>query len=170
MLDTIVRYLRESNVPFRLSSYPSPEREPASVHAIPKHGMMTDSRFISVDGRLVLACFREGDHIDLAAIGSELGGAAMDAIPDDLPEALIQFDGAIPPLGKLLGVPLIVDEAVESCAIIVFRGFGRTDYLEVPYDEFARLEQPKIASFARAGELEEEAETRERRRPATPAH
>jgi prolyl-tRNA editing enzyme YbaK/EbsC (Cys-tRNA(Pro) deacylase) len=168
MLDTIVRYLHESLVPFHLASYPSPEREPAPVHPIPPHGMLIDTRFITVDGRLVLACFRAGENVDLAAIGSELGGVAVEALPEHLPEVLLQFDGAIPPLGKLLGVPLVVDEAIESCAIIVFRGFGHSDYFDVPYDDFARLEQPRIASFARAGELE--APQAARRRPAPAAH
>jgi prolyl-tRNA editing enzyme YbaK/EbsC (Cys-tRNA(Pro) deacylase) len=169
MLDTIVRYLRESLVPFRLASYPSPERDPAPVHPIPPHAMLIDTRFVAVDGRLVLACCKAGENVDLAAIGNELGGAAVEAMPEDLPEVLLQFDGAIPPLGKLLGVPLIVDEAVESCAFIVFRGFGHSDYFDVAYDDFARLEQPRIASFARAGELEAP-RTTQRRRPAPASH
>jgi prolyl-tRNA editing enzyme YbaK/EbsC (Cys-tRNA(Pro) deacylase) len=168
MLDTIVRYLHESNVPFRLSSYPSPENRPAPVHAIPPHAMLVDARFIAVDGRLVLACVRAGNSIDLAALGSELGGTAVEALPDDLPEALLQFDGAVPPLGKLLGVPLIVDEMIEGCATLVFRGFGQSDYIEVPYDDFARLEQPRIASFARAGELEAPPAARQQRSRGAP--
>ena len=170
MLDTIVRYLHESNVPFRLSSYPSPERQPAPVHAIPPHAMLVDARFIAVDGRLVLACVRSGDGIDLAALGSELGGTAVEALPGDLPEALLQFDGAIPPLGKLLGVPLIVDDTIEDCATLVFHGFAQSDYIEVPYDDFARLEQPRIASFARAGELEASPAGGQRRRGAPASH
>jgi prolyl-tRNA editing enzyme YbaK/EbsC (Cys-tRNA(Pro) deacylase) len=168
MLDTIVRYLRESLVPFRLASYPSPEREPRPVHPLPPHSMLVDARFVMVDGRLVLVAFKDGESIDLAAIGNELGGAAVEALPDDLPEVLLQFDGAIPPLGKLLGVPLIIDEGIdETCAVIVFRGFGVDDYVEVPYEDFARLEQPKVASFVRAGELEPQA--REARPPAPPS-
>ncbi len=154
MLDVIVRYLHEENVPFRLISYGSEEGEPPVAHPVPAHGVLVDARFVIVDGRLVLACYRHGEHVDLSAIGNELGGTAMDALPDELPEELVGLEGAIPPLGQLFGAPLIVDEMVEGFATIVFRGFGHSAWFEVPYDDFARQEAPRVASFARAGALE----------------
>ncbi len=167
MLDVIVRYLHEENVPFRLVSYPSPEREPPVAHPIPSHAVLADARFVNVDGRLVLACFRHGESPDLSAIGNELGGTAMDALPDELPEELVGLEGAVPPLGQLFGIPLIVDEAIEGYATIVFRGFGHSAWFEIPYDDFARQEQPRIASFARGGSLEA-AGPRPARGPARP--
>jgi hypothetical protein len=115
--------------------------------------MYIDARLLQIDGRLVLACFRTGDNIDLAAFGSELGGIAVEASAGAVPAEIGELGMDIPPLGKLLGLPLIVEEAIETCATIVFRGRGGNDWLEVPYDDFARLEQPRVASFARAGEL-----------------
>lgn len=102
----------------------------------------------------MLACVRDGDHVDLAALGNDLGGTALDALPDDLPDAFIGADGDIPPLGEMFDLPLIVDEALEDCTAIVFRAAGGSAFFEVPYEDFARQERPRIASFARAGELE----------------
>jgi prolyl-tRNA editing enzyme YbaK/EbsC (Cys-tRNA(Pro) deacylase) len=155
MLDTIVRHLHQSNINFRLTSYASPEREPPAAHPIPAHALLVEARLVTVGGRLVLACVRAGDHIDMAALGNELGGTALTALPEDVPEALVGFERTTPPLGKLLGLPLIVDEAVEGCVTLVFRAFDGNNYFEVPYDGFLLLEQPKTASFARVGELEE---------------
>jgi hypothetical protein len=153
MLDQIIRYLHESLVPFRVASFPSPEPMPNVGYALPPHAMLVEGRLINVDGNLVLACYRSGDNVDLAAFGHALGGAAIDVLPEELPNALINLSDVIPPLGKLFGLPLIVEEAIESCGTIVFRGLGRNDFLEIPYDDFARQEQPRVASFARAGEL-----------------
>lgn len=153
MLDVIVRYLHEENIPFRLVSYPSEERKPPVAHPIPAHAVLVDTKFVDVDGRLVLACFRDGEQVDLSAIGNDLGGNATETRPDALPEELVRLDGALPPLGQLFGATLVVDEAVEGYATIVFRGYGQSAWFEVPYDDLARVEQPRVASFARAGEL-----------------
>lgn len=154
MLDRIVRYLHDSRVPFKLASYPSLEHEPEVGHHIPSHAVLADVRCVTIGGRLVLACLRDGDMVDLAALGNDLGGTAMDALPDDLPDAFIGSDGDIPPLGEMFDLPLVVDEALEGCTSIVFRAAGGTAWFEVPYEDFARQERPRIASFARAGELE----------------
>jgi hypothetical protein len=34
-----------------------------------------------------------------------------------------------------------------------FRAFNKNDYVEVLYEAFARLERPRVAAFAKAGEL-----------------
>ena len=138
-----------------MTSYASPEREPPVGHHIPPHAMLVDVRLVTVGGRLVLACVRAGDHIDLAALGSELGGTALEALPEEVPERLVGLDSETPPLGKLLGLPLVVEEAVEACVTLVFRALDGNNYFEVPYEAFLLSEQPKIASFARVGQLEE---------------
>jgi hypothetical protein len=81
----------------------------------------------------------------------------VEANRDELPEALRDLDGPIPPLGQLFGLPLILDERVGAAAIVVFRGFGDNDYFELLYDDFSRTERPRVAGFALAGELPERA-------------
>jgi prolyl-tRNA editing enzyme YbaK/EbsC (Cys-tRNA(Pro) deacylase) len=154
MLDAVVRYLHSSKVPFRLVSYPSDEPEPKVAHPLPPHALLVESRFVVVDGRLVLACCAAGDHVDLHAIGGELGGNAMDAAAEDLPDALIHAQGeaTIPPVGQLFGVPLVIDDRVAQAAKVVFATFG-SDFIEIAYEDFARQEQPLVASIVRAGEL-----------------
>jgi len=157
MLDKIVRYLHDSIVPFRLASYVTPELEPKAGHPIPAGGMLVDTQAVLVNGSVVLACFPADERIDLVALGNELGGFAVEANRDELPEALRDLDGRIPPLGQLFGVPLILDERVVAAAIVVFRGLGDNDYFEVLFDDFSRTERPRVAGFALAGELPEPA-------------
>lgn len=153
MIDTIVRYLHRARVPFRLASYPSEEAEPKAAHPLPPGGMYVDTALFLVDGTPVLACFPAGETPDLAAIGAELGGIALDAGRGELPGELGHAEPPLPPFGQLFGLPLLLDERVTACAVLVFRAFRDSDYFEVPYEAFGVLEQPRVASFTRAGEL-----------------
>lgn len=155
MLDRIVRYLHESLVPFRLSSYPSAEQVPKAAQPIPKFAIRVDTKVVLVGDKLAILCFAEGDTADLSAVANELGASVCDATTEDLPADLQRFEAAPPPFGQLFGIPVIVDEKVTQHASIVISVFGESDYVEIPYDDFARQEEPRVASFGRAGELPE---------------
>lgn len=164
MLDRIVRYLHESSVPFRLSSHPSPEDQPKVAQPIPKFAIQVCTRVVLVADKLAILCFASTDTADLPALANELDASVCDATTDDLPQDLQRFETLLPPLGQLFGIPVIVDEKVTHYASIVFMAFGENDYVEIPYDDFARQEEPRVSSFARAGELPE------RTGEAAPAH
>lgn len=153
MLDIIVRYLHGAAVPFVLSSYPTEPGETAAAHPRTEGAALVDTQLVLVDGRLALACFPHGQRVDLGAVGAELGGLAVETTTDALPDEFRHVRGSIPPLGQLFGVPLIIDERLTACRVIVFRAMDGDDYFDVPYDAFARLESPRPASFASAGEL-----------------
>jgi hypothetical protein len=53
----------------------------------------------------------------------------------------------------LLGVPLFVDESLRDAVWLVFRAFGPSDFVEMTYEDFAGLEQPRIVPFAGGGAL-----------------
>jgi prolyl-tRNA editing enzyme YbaK/EbsC (Cys-tRNA(Pro) deacylase) len=61
--------------------------------------------------------------------------------------------GPIPPLGRLVGVPLFVDVRVAELPNVAFRAFGPNDYLEISYDDLALVEHPRVAAFGEAGVL-----------------
>ncbi len=153
MLDMIVRYLHDSMIPFRLSSYPSLEHMPKAAQPIPKYAVLVDTQLVMVADKLTILCFVATDHVDLSALANELDAGVVDATADDVPDALKRYEGPPPPLGQLFGIPLIVDERVTHWTSLVCQPFGESDYVEIPYDDFARQEQPRISSFARAGEL-----------------
>jgi prolyl-tRNA editing enzyme YbaK/EbsC (Cys-tRNA(Pro) deacylase) len=167
MLDTIVRYLHGARVPFKLTSYPSEEPSPHVAHPMPPHSVLVDTAIVRVGGRVALACFPAGESADYAAIGTALGGVAIPGDASDLPGELGAMAPPIPPLGQLAGITLVVEERLAQSPILVFQAFGGSDFFEVPYEDWARLEAPRIASFASMGELpEQSASPSGRRRPA----
>jgi len=153
MLDTIVRYLHGARVPFKLTSYPSEEPSPHAAHPMPPHSVLVDTEIIRVGDRVALACFPAGESADYAAIGTALGGVAVAGDASDLPGELATMPPPIPPLGQLTGLTLVVEERLAESVTLVFQASGGDDFFEVPYEDWARLEAPRIAAFASKGEL-----------------
>lgn len=153
MIDAVVHYLHEAGIPFRLTSYPAPEPLPPVAHRLLPGTQLVETRLVLVDGRPALACTVCGEHVSLSALATETGGMVVESGTDDLSGDYHGATGPIPPLGRLMGIPLFVDVRVAELASVAFRAFGPNDYLEVSYDDFALVEHPRVASFGEAGEL-----------------
>jgi nitroreductase len=161
MLDTIVAYLHGNRVPFRLASYPTEESLPHAAHRMPVSSVRVDTEIVRVDGRIALACFVAGNAIDYAALSSVLGSVCVRGEPSDLPSGIASLAPPIPPFGQLFGVPIILDASVDAgAALLVCPAFGGNDFFDIAFEDWARLEAPRIASFASAGELPETTRSR----------
>ncbi len=56
--------------------------------------------------------------------------------------------GAMPPFGNLFGLPLYVDESLARDENIVFNAGSHTETVRMRYQDFLRVAQPVICSFA----------------------
>lgn len=155
MLERVVQYLRAHDVPFRLSSYPSPEPLPAVAYRPPEGGLMVETHVLLVGGAPAIACTPREAKLDLPSLSAELGVMVIEGGPEDLLPPFKGVGGPIPPLGRGMGVLTILDEAVTVASTVAFAAFASTDIVEIPFADFSRLEQPRIASFAIVGELPE---------------
>lgn len=161
MLGRVVDHLREHGISFRLSSQPSPEPLPEVAHPVPPGGIAVDTTVLLVGSRPAVACVPRGAKLNLPGLAHELGAAVIEATPDDLPPPFTHAARPIPPLGSVLGVLTIVDTRVTLASAVAFEAFSRSEHIEIPYDELARLERPRIASFAAGGELPRSTEPQE---------
>jgi prolyl-tRNA editing enzyme YbaK/EbsC (Cys-tRNA(Pro) deacylase) len=152
MIDAVIRYLHRSLVPFRLTSRPSAEPYPQSAFRVPEGGVLVDTALLRVGRAVVIACYPAREKPDFAALRNLLGDLVVSASPNDFPDSLRGATGPVPPLGQLFELPLVVDTRVSEARVVVFRAFGE-DYVEIAYDDLARLEQPRVGSFAFGGEL-----------------
>jgi Ala-tRNA(Pro) deacylase len=155
MLARVVEYLRMHDVTFRLESFPSPEPQPAVAHHLPLENMLdVESRVLLVDGRPAIACIPRGDELNLSGLRNSINAELVEEGElEDLPWFLEQGESSMPPLGRMFGVPLFVDERVASAPALCFAAFSPTDFVEIAYDDLARLEQPRVAPVGVAGEL-----------------
>jgi prolyl-tRNA editing enzyme YbaK/EbsC (Cys-tRNA(Pro) deacylase) len=156
MIDAVVRYLRRAGVAFRVSSYPSPEREPSVALKFPPGTQLVDVSVVLVDGSPALACTPAGATVNYASFARATGATVLESSPADLPEAFRATAGPLPALGGFFGVPTFVDESILPAPRIVFRAFDTNDYVELLYDDFALVERPRVAAIVR-GELPERA-------------
>jgi prolyl-tRNA editing enzyme YbaK/EbsC (Cys-tRNA(Pro) deacylase) len=161
MLDHVVKYLRSHDVPFRLFSHPSPEALPAVAYRLPPGGVMVETHVLLVAGRPAIACMTRGSRMSLPRLKAELGADVLEGTAEDLPPPYTGVAGPTPPLGSALGVLTIVDEAVAAASSVAFEAFASSDVVEIPYDDFARLERPRVGSFSVGGELPENTEAGE---------
>lgn len=156
-LTLVVEYLRSHDVPFRLISEPSPEPAPAvapPLYPHPREVLLVDTHIIVVDDRAGIGCVPRGEQINLPGLRAELGvNLVHEGGLDELPWPFERAGWPVPPLGGILGLPVFVDAAVANAALIAFAAFTPFDFIEMAYDDFARLEKPRVAQLAAAGEL-----------------
>jgi prolyl-tRNA editing enzyme YbaK/EbsC (Cys-tRNA(Pro) deacylase) len=155
MLDRVVHHLRANGISFRLSSQPSPEPLPEVAQSIPPGGLFVETRVLLVAGRPAVAVIPRGAQVSLPALTNELSAEVIEGSPADLPPPFTGAAGSIPPLGSAMGVLTMIDTRVSLASAIVFTAFSPHDAFEIPFDEYARLERPRISSFAVGGELPE---------------
>jgi Ala-tRNA(Pro) deacylase len=55
--------------------------------------------------------------------------------------------GAMPPMGNLYKVDVIADESLADDEEIVFRAGTHHDIIKISYDDFQKLEKPKLAKI-----------------------
>lgn len=156
MLESVVRYLRSHGVAFRLASYPAPEQLPSVAHTIQvEDSQLLETRVVLVGGQPAIACVPHGAGMNLIRLGFEIDTTVIEGTAQDLQAPHGPISEPVPPLGGLFKVPIFVDESAAKASVIAFCAFSPTDYIELAYDDFARLEQPRIASFAAGGQLPE---------------
>jgi hypothetical protein len=153
-LANVVQYLHASGIDFRLMSYPSPEPAPPVAFRVRPAGAIVDVHLVLADGRLGLGCVPTGGSVNLLRLRAEIGATVLDeARIVDLPWPYNRATGWIPPLGGLFGAPVFVDDALAAVPLIAFHAFSATDFIEVMYDDFARLEQPRVVALAGGEQL-----------------
>jgi Ala-tRNA(Pro) deacylase len=108
------------------------------------------SVIVKVDGSIVLAVLPASHRIDLrrlqAATGASTVALASEAeFKDAFPGC---ETGAMPPFGSLYGLPVLVDETVTHDREIVFNAGSHTELVRLAYEDFIRLEGPKILKFS----------------------
>jgi Ala-tRNA(Pro) deacylase len=88
-------------------------------------------------------------HVDLYRMGEIVGEAVHLAPEDKIRELFPDCElGAIPPFGRLYGVPVYMDVALAIGREIVFPAGSHSDALRMNYQDFEDLARPEICSFA----------------------
>jgi Ala-tRNA(Pro) deacylase len=102
-------------------------------------------------GGMVMAVLPASHAIDFAAITGALGGADVRLAGES--EFAASFPGcepgAMPPFGNLYGMRVLCDTALAEDREIFFNAGTHTEVIGVPFADFQRLVQPRMAMFAK---------------------
>ena len=150
-LASLREYLDKNSVPYGLISH-SPAFTAQGIAAlvhVPGQEL-AKTVVVKLDGELALAVLPASFRIDLTSLEEEAGVrraelASEQEFRDRFPEC---ETGAMPPFGSLYGLPVLVDEAVTRDREIVFNAGSHTELVRLAYEDFARLEGPKVLKFS----------------------
>jgi len=144
--EPITNYLYEHAVPFRASEHPYDVTAQRTAQAAHVSGRRFGKTVVlEQDGRYYLVVLPPTEHLDLAAARDLLGPNVRLASEAEMARLFPSCEpGAMPPLGGLWGLPVLVDACLERQPTITVNGGTHTDVIELRWDDFVAAEHPRI--------------------------
>lgn len=105
---------------------------------------------VSAGDRTVLASVPASCRVDLEKLASALGEERPTLVPESSFRHLFADCeiGTTPPLGGAYGMGVIVDKRLPGLEQITFQAGSHKDAIRMPWEDFARLENPERVDFA----------------------
>jgi Ala-tRNA(Pro) deacylase len=105
---------------------------------------------VKADGQFVLCALPAGYLIDMQELRDTLEARTVD-IADEQELAKLCRDcetGAEPPIGKLYGVPTLMDASLEDNEEVLFQAGTHRDAVRMHFSDYWKLTEPSIGQFA----------------------
>jgi Ala-tRNA(Pro) deacylase len=105
---------------------------------------------VELDDQMVMAVLPASYQVDLDQLADAVGArtarlASEREFKDLFPDCEI---GAMPPFGNLYGMDVYVAKSLTKDDQIAFNAGTHTELIQMAYDDFERLVQPKVISFS----------------------
>jgi Ala-tRNA(Pro) deacylase len=104
---------------------------------------------LRVDNEFVLAVLPATHQVSLSMAADCLHAKSVELASED--ELTVVFPdcelGVAPPFGKQYGVQTIVDRSLTEDEHIVFEGNSHSEAIYLRYQDYAKIEQPRVESF-----------------------
>jgi Ala-tRNA(Pro) deacylase len=147
----IARHLQASGVPFRVREHQravTAQELAASIHV--SGYRVAKSVLVEVDGERMIAVLPAADIVDVERLATALGAIAVRILNEpEFADLFTESDlGAEPPFGSLYGLPVVLDRSLARSGPLILRAGSHEEALELQYEDFARLEKPRLADFA----------------------
>ena len=107
---------------------------------------------VSIAGKMAMVVLPASRQLDFELLRALTGTqdvllASEKEFADVFPECEI---GAMPPFGNLYGLNVYVSEELEDDDEIAFNAGAHTELLRLPYEQYKRLVNPKVAKLSLA--------------------
>jgi len=148
--DTIRSYLTNRGIPFHVTTH-SPRmtaQETAATTHIPGR-CFAKTVVLKGDGRYVLAVVPASESVDLKRFREALGAPLDVATEEELGGLFPECEtGAMPPLGGLFGLPVVVDECLAEEQSIAINGGTHRDVIELRWSDYVESEHPRVLAHS----------------------
>jgi Ala-tRNA(Pro) deacylase len=144
-------FLADNRIPFeRLTHAPAytAQRRASYLHVPGRQ--LVKSVLLGAPGGCLLAVLPADARVDLAALEQTLGGPVRLSSAEEIPALFRDCEwGALPPFGSLYGLSTVLDDGLDSQALIVFEGHSHGEAIRMRCRDYERLERPRRLRFAR---------------------
>lgn len=149
----ITDYLTDQNVDYTVIPHQDTydaQRMAAVIHVSGREVAKTVLLRVQRGKSYVVAVLPANKVIDLSRAARTLDVRKLELateteISDHCPDCEI---GALPPFGSQYGMSTLVDASLAEDDEIVFEGNSHHESIRMKFNDFRRIEQPRVASFA----------------------
>lgn len=143
-------YLDDVGVAYRLSTHGSAytSQDLAAREHVPGQQVIKPV-VVEIDGRPFLCALPATHRVDLQRLREQFNAGDV-ALADEEKLSQIFPDcelGAEPPIGKLYGLPTVMDLALAQGDTVTFQAGNHTTAVTMSMRDYRRLAEPEIASF-----------------------
>jgi Ala-tRNA(Pro) deacylase len=140
--------LRVRYVTLRHSPAYTAQEIAAAAHV--KGSELAKTVMVKIDGKIAMAVVPASRMVDFERLREVAGGEKADLASerefrDSFPECEV---GAMPPFGNLWGMETYVSEELARDPEIAFSAGTHTELIRLPFEDYKRLVQPRIAEFS----------------------
>lgn len=146
----LIEYLTDNEVDFKLVDHPSAfaAQDVAFKSGVPGR-VFAKTVMIKLDGQMAMAVLPADSRVDFHLL-KEAAGAQTIALCLESEFEKIFPDcelGAMPPFGHLYGMPVFVSGSLIRAETISFNAGTHTEVVTMPFGDFERLVEPRVAYF-----------------------
>ena len=148
---TVKRFLDEKNVSYEILTHPTAFTAQEVAHAIHQTGkVLAKTLIVEHDGKTVMVVVPAHHKVDLKSLKAVLGVKDVHlTLETRLRELFPESDlGAMPPLGPLYNLPVIVSKTLAENPDIVFNACTHTECAKMKYADFEKIVNPKVAEIS----------------------
>lgn len=145
-------YLDQQNVQYKLLHHHPvySAQELAAVEHVPGTQVIKPV-VVRADGQYVMCVLPASHRIDLDALRNRLHADDVKMAEEKTLQRLFPGCeiGAEPPIGRLFGIPTVMDDSVNRDEVVTFQAGTHQDAVSMSLAEYRRIADPEVAHFGR---------------------
>ena len=150
-MQDLLRYLDSNKVEYRVMEHSlAYSAHEVAVSTLVHERELAKAILVSVDGRFWMTALRADYRVNTQMIKRAFGSKQVHLAHEEDLESLFPDCqiGAMPPLGNLYGLPVMVDESLAEDEEIVFNACTHTRVIRMKFKDFKELVKPVILRLA----------------------